>query len=148
MTTSIPDSLVQYIADRDRQRADAVRQRLDELSPRERKLIREAAVMGYVQGIRAVPGGWQQTIPGDANIVHTVVAACQSFNDLYPMLAGRPDQLARRIVRNHQPVPAGQLAEAVSTLTHMAVSEVEALIRGLVDDGLLVETSDGLREAP
>jgi hypothetical protein len=147
VTTSIPGGLAQYLADRDQQRAEAVAQRLNELSPREQALVREAAVMGYVQGVRAVPGSWQQQIPHDKDIVHTVIDACRAFDDLYPLLAGRPDALARRIVHQHQPVPPAHLAEAVSTLTLMAVGEVEALIRSLVDDELLVEAPDGLREA-
>jgi hypothetical protein len=148
MTTAIPDGLVQHIANRDQQRADAVRQRLDELTPRERMLVHEAAVMGYVQGVRAVSGSWQQQIPADNSIVHTVIDACRSFDDLYPLLAGQPDALARRIVRNHQPVTFGRLVRAVSGLTNMPVEEAEVIVEGLIAEGLLVETGGGLREAP
>jgi hypothetical protein len=80
--------------------------------------------------------------------VHTVIDACRSFDDLYPLLAGQPDALARRIVRNHQPVTFGRLVRAVSGLTNMPVEEAEVIVEGLIAEGLLVETGGGLREAP
>lgn len=80
-TPSIPEALVQYMAERDAQRADAVRAFLDSLTDRERALIRDFAVMGYVQG-RMHPQGEKH--PKDSHVLALVVDACMAHRDLYP----------------------------------------------------------------
>lgn len=48
--TPIPEEIVRYVAARDQERAERVDRALAALTGRERALVREAAVMGYVQG--------------------------------------------------------------------------------------------------
>jgi len=43
-------------------------------------------VMGYVQGVRAVPGSYDTNIPPDMQIVATVIDACLVYPDLYPTM--------------------------------------------------------------
>jgi hypothetical protein len=57
---------------------------LDAMTPRERRLVRDAAVMGYVRGNMAGKCG-DFTIPPDVEILHEVVDACLAFPDLYPV---------------------------------------------------------------
>lgn len=86
LSPAIADGLVAYMAAREEYRAAEVRRRWDALSTRERRLVREAAVMGWVQGVRSQPGGHTATIPPDASIVTTVLDACLAFPDLYPTI--------------------------------------------------------------
>lgn len=86
ISPAIADGLAAYMAAREQYRGEEVRRRWDALSTRERRLVREAAVMGYVQGVRSQPGGHTATIPHDAVIVTAVIDACLSFPDLYPTI--------------------------------------------------------------
>lgn len=86
MTPDLPDGLLRYLAERDLRRAGRVEHTLAAMTVRERRLVREAAVMGYVQGVRAVPGGHNATIPPDSTILARVVGACLAFPDLYPVI--------------------------------------------------------------
>jgi hypothetical protein len=54
------------------------------LPDREQRLVREAAVMGFVQGVAAGAVSGR----ADAEILFQVLDAARSFNDLYPTLAG------------------------------------------------------------
>jgi hypothetical protein len=98
--STLPESLVRYLAARDAQRADDVRSILDALTPREQRLVMDAAVMGYVRGKMS---GHDDPVPKngailgetvDACLTHRdailreVVGACQSFPDLYAVLTG------------------------------------------------------------
>jgi len=78
---AIPEALARYLLERDAQRAEEVRAFLTALTDRERALIRDAAVMGYVQG-RMHPEG--EPHPKDSAVLAEVVAACQAHSDLYP----------------------------------------------------------------
>lgn len=86
LSPAIAEGLVAYIAERDDWRAQQVRRRWSALSKREQRLVREAAVMGYVQGVRAVPGTYDFKIRPDREIVSMVIDACSSFPDLYPTI--------------------------------------------------------------
>lgn len=81
----IPEQLLAYFAEREQQRADDVAATLACLTERERRLIREAAVMGYVRG-RMHPADQDQ--PKDAAVLATVVDACLAMPDLYPVISG------------------------------------------------------------
>jgi predicted esterase len=86
---ALPDAIVRYVAARDQERAERVDAALAAMTDRERALVREAAVMGYVQGAMYASGGAPTPpIPPDAAVVARVVAACQSMEDLYPNLGG------------------------------------------------------------
>jgi len=80
----LPEWLISYVERQDAQRADAVSEVLTSLTDRERALVKDAAVMGYAQGMRHPQG---ETIPRDATIVVKVVEACLAFPDLYPAIS-------------------------------------------------------------
>lgn len=82
--SALPDYLVEYLEKRDAERAERVNAVLAGLTERERALVKEAAVMGYVQAAR-VSGG--RGVPGDATILVKVVEGCLGFPDLYPTIA-------------------------------------------------------------
>ncbi|GAA0637505.1 hypothetical protein GCM10009535_12380 [Streptomyces thermocarboxydovorans] len=88
MTTSpahgLPDYLVAYLAQRDAQRANAVADVLGALTDRERALIKDAAVMGYVRG-RMHPDS--EAHPKDSAVLAEVIDACLAHPDLYPAVA-------------------------------------------------------------
>lgn len=81
----LPAALITYLAHREQQRAEAVDATLASLTERERRLIREAAVMGYVRG-RMHPEGQDQ--PKDSTVLAEVVDACLAMPDLYPVISG------------------------------------------------------------
>lgn len=89
--TDIPDGLLHYFRSREQSRGDAFRVHWDALTLRERQLVKEAAVMGYVRGSMhgaAGSGHRPDPIPGDSTIVYEVVDACISMPDIYPLLGG------------------------------------------------------------
>jgi hypothetical protein len=88
MTAEIPESLVAYLTARDRERNEQVDRKWAELTDRERRLVREAAVMGYVRGTFAAGG---ESVPKDSAVVRHIIACCQTFPDMYPLLGGTAD---------------------------------------------------------
>ena len=83
--TELPAALIRYLADRDAQRTRDVETTLAAMTERERRLIREAAVMGYVRG-RMHPADVDH--PKDSAVVYEVIAACLAASDLYPVISG------------------------------------------------------------
>lgn len=81
MSAQLPEFLVTYLADRDAQRAKAVDDFLAKLTPRERHLVHDAAVMGYVQGLMR---DREEGVPKDSQTIALVVDACFAFPDQYP----------------------------------------------------------------
>jgi hypothetical protein len=81
MSAPLPPALVAYLVQRDAERAEAIRSFLASLTDRERALMREAAVMGYVQGRRHPQ---DEAHPKDAAVLALVVDACLALPDLYP----------------------------------------------------------------
>lgn len=81
---AIPEQLVRYLAARDKERAENVRLTWEKLSPREQRLVREAAVMGWVQGVRSIPGSYKAEIPRDNEIVSRVLEGCFVFDRRHP----------------------------------------------------------------
>lgn len=83
--TQLPEPLVAYLEQRDTDRANAVTAKLASLTDWERALIKDAAAMGYVQGMRHPQG---EEYPGDVNVLPLVIDACLSpaFADLYPAI--------------------------------------------------------------
>lgn len=80
----LPEWLVNYVAQRDQERADAVNVVLSRLTERERHLVKEAAVMGYAQGRRHPQGADH---PKDSAVTALVIQECLSFSDMYPVIA-------------------------------------------------------------
>jgi hypothetical protein len=85
------DVLTRYLETRAQQRRDAVHRTLAALSPREQQLVRDAAVMGYVEGVYAARAG-NVVIPADSAIVHQVVDACLAHADLYPTITATQEE--------------------------------------------------------
>jgi len=81
--TTADDVIARYLAQRDASRRDAVAAILAGLTERELLLVKEAAVMGWVQGMRH----HDLDYPGDGNALITVVDACIAFSDRYPTIA-------------------------------------------------------------
>lgn len=79
--TDLPPALIDYFAAREAQRANAVDAFLASLTDRERGLVHDAAVMGYVQGLMRDRA---EGCPKDSQTVALVVDACFAFPDLYP----------------------------------------------------------------
>lgn len=82
----LPQYLVDYILKRDQQYMQDVNDFLASLTQRERLLLKDIAVMGYVQGMRRPKN---EKIPTDGAIVCTVVHACFAFSDKYPAVRGQ-----------------------------------------------------------
>lgn len=88
MTADLPEDVLRYLAIRDRQHADAVHFTLATMTGRERRLVREAAVMGHVLGERyGAAHGSRDGGLGDPEIVARVVDGCLGQPDLYPVMA-------------------------------------------------------------
>ncbi|MFD9630114.1 hypothetical protein [Streptomyces violascens] len=85
MTEVLPEWLTTYFDRQARARAAAVAEVLDGLTDRERGLVHDAAVMGYVRGTMHPRG---EDIPKDSVIVADAVNACLAYADLYPTLTG------------------------------------------------------------
>ncbi|GAA0501131.1 hypothetical protein [Streptomyces olivaceiscleroticus] len=82
-SNALPEYLVAYLMERDAQRASAVDTLLTSLTERERALVRDAAVMGYVRGTFHPRG---EEVPLNKAIVAEVVSACFTFPSLYPAI--------------------------------------------------------------
>jgi hypothetical protein len=63
------------------------------LRPYERRILHEAAVMGYVMGHTGGP------VPSDTDIIRMVITHCDSNADLYPYIAAACTGRRRRITR-------------------------------------------------
>ncbi|BFP50116.1 hypothetical protein KCMC57_64840 (plasmid) [Kitasatospora sp. CMC57] len=83
----LPDAIVQLFAQRELARDAAVTELLAGLTERERGLVKDAAVMGWIQGMRH----HDLQYPGDRQAVNVVVDACISpaFRDRYPTITKR-----------------------------------------------------------
>jgi hypothetical protein len=80
----LPAAYLAYLAKRDAQRADAITGFLASLTDRERALIRDAAVMGYVRG-RMHPSS--EPHPKDSAVLAEVVDSCLAITDMYPAIS-------------------------------------------------------------
>ena len=85
MSEALPEWLMAYFDQQAHARAADVAEVLDGLTERERGLVHDAAVMGYVRGSMHPRG---EEIPKDSLIVADMVNACLAHADLYPTLTG------------------------------------------------------------
>lgn len=85
----LPAADLTYLADRDAQRADRVAAFLASLTDRERGLVHDAAVMGYVQGLMR---DRSEGCPKDSQTMSLVIDACFAFPDLYPTVNAHTEE--------------------------------------------------------
>lgn len=79
----IPQHILDYLRNRELARANHRAETLDAMTERERRLVREAAVMGFVQGRihhDLTPH------PSDTLVTNWVIDACNGHPDLYPII--------------------------------------------------------------
>lgn len=101
-----PPGLLDYFADRMRQRAERIDRTLATLTPFERRLVREAAVMGYVRGAmagrnRATLGEPREgDILPDPDILADVIDACIAMD--YPYLRAASNGQRRRVTKKRR----------------------------------------------
>lgn len=85
---TIPEDVLTYLQKREKARQDEFAQLMSALTPKEQSLVREAAVMGFVQGSMAAGGLPRERFPSDTEITQRVVEGCQNFPDLYSTISG------------------------------------------------------------
>lgn len=78
-----------YLANMREERSERAVQMYESLTPREQALVRDAAVMGFVNGLWAADG-WvsKKDIPPDSKIIEEVLLLCEAQADLYPTIGG------------------------------------------------------------
>ena len=112
MTTSaaaggLPDARLAAYFESRRQMRDGERNAvLRGLTKRERQLVKEAAVMGYVRGTMAQ----SKDIPDDSEVLALVIDCCLGFSDLN----GESDKVDWQFVTRDN-VPAGPWLNTVTT---------------------------------
>lgn len=77
--------LAAYLQRQDQKRADRVQATLATMTDRERRLVREVAVMAYVRGQIAGQCG-EEKPPPDSQVVSHVIACLHDMPDLYPTI--------------------------------------------------------------
>lgn len=90
--SAVPEWLAEYYVRREAERRDDITAVLAGLTDRERGLLHDAAVMGFVQGSRWSGDG---DIPMDSEIIAGVVDACLHFRDIYPTISRSRPALPR-----------------------------------------------------
>jgi hypothetical protein len=111
-TPELPPGLFEYFASREQQRAERADTAWRTLTNFERRVLKEAAVMGYVLGYRAGnldgrdgnggPLDRTERIPADFDIVRTVIQHCDSTSDLYPYLSAACYGRQRRVTSSRR----------------------------------------------
>lgn len=91
----VPDNIIEYVEKQDRLRAEAAKKMAGNLTERERLLVKEAAVMGYVQGYRVPDSAKDRELyPKDEAILLMCLNSARAFPDLYPTLVSLEEELA------------------------------------------------------
>jgi len=83
---TLPPAIVAYLQTQAEGRVETANDAMKQLTDRERHILREAAVMGWVRGAMAAGGG-REAIPKDIAILVEVINCCRSNSDLYPKIA-------------------------------------------------------------
>lgn len=86
--TEINDDLLRYFGNRQRQREDRRAALLALLTERERGLVREAAVMGFVQGLMHASALHTTKVPADSVILDRTVDGFLSSPESYRTVTG------------------------------------------------------------
>lgn len=80
-------NLLEVVALNAARRMDRANELWAALSDREKLLVKEAAVMGYVRGAMWAAPSSELTVPRDSVIVAEVVQCCDGMADKYPTIA-------------------------------------------------------------
>ena len=91
MSNDNHELLARIVAEGQKRRADLADAMISNLTEREMWLMREASVMGFVQGAMACGGFKREDYPGDTNIFKSVLVSARDFDDLYPYIARLDD---------------------------------------------------------
>lgn len=83
MTMKLPKPMRDYLTQRQQERDAAITAVLEKCTEREQILMREIAVMAYVQGAMA---GRAVAVPSDTAVLRRIVAECLDSPELYPMI--------------------------------------------------------------
>jgi hypothetical protein len=86
--TDIPEHVMQILVAREEMRREESAEALARLTEREQRLVREAAVMGFVHG-RMSGLRSEDPHPKDADVLHNVVLGCVRHSDRYPLIGGQ-----------------------------------------------------------
>lgn len=91
MTTAapLPGWLVDHLVERSNARHQRAAEVYNALTERERALVCEAAVMGYVQGLMR---DRSEGVPKNSQVVALVVQECLAFPDMYPTISGHAEE--------------------------------------------------------
>jgi len=84
--------LEQYLQGRDQERTQEFAEIHGKLSEREQALVRDAAIMGFVQGTLAAGGLPREDFPSDRVILRETLLGCKSHKDLYPTIGTIGDE--------------------------------------------------------
>ena len=87
--TPLPEALLTLFANREAERHQRAAERFATFTERERVLMKEAAVMGYVQGSMHPKG---DLIPKDSWILARVIESCLGCPDLYRTISGDTEE--------------------------------------------------------
>ena len=126
MAVDLPEPLIAYLADRDAQRADRVRDFLASLTDYERGLVHDAAVMGYVQGLMR---DRSEGMPKDSQVMALVVDACLAMPDKYPTVNAEFEERTATVeyfVQCQQPDESWEQASSTTTDPKVIVEQREA----------------------
>lgn len=100
------EQLAVYLAGRDAERQAAVDRVLAKLTPRERHLLHDAAVMGYVEGWfagRGTTADMTARLPADSVITARVITSC--IGEYEPAEDGHPGRFLLLGGLAHEPAP-------------------------------------------
>lgn len=87
------------------------------LTPRERSVTKEAAVMGYFRGTLAARG---EAIPPDTAILREVIACCLDHPDLYPAITAAARARADRAAASQAALAAGRAKRTTAAAARRA----------------------------
>lgn len=79
--------VMDYLRKQETARLKRIQAAIQRLTPRERRIVGEAAVMGFVQGMMAAGVTLDDAMPDDETIVLRVFNGIISTPDLYPTLS-------------------------------------------------------------
>lgn len=129
---TIPEPLAAYFAQREAGRANAVATVWGSLTEREQGLVHDAAVMGYVQGMRHPAG---ERIGKDRQTIALVLDACLAFPDLYPTVAAVREQAATQPATERAAVlrEAADFVRDAHFRDGLTVQEIGTALRHMAD---------------